>query len=69
MSNRRRQIDVNNIFIEVYRAFPANIMGRDEIDPTNNVILPPSALKKLSYMKNFWRHKKSYFIPYSKYST
>ena len=53
MSNRRRQIDINNIFIEVYRAFPANIMGRDEIDPTNNVILPPSALKKLSCMKNF----------------
>ena len=53
MSNRRRQIDVNNIFIEVYRAFPANIMGRDEIDPTNSVILPPSALKRLSLMKNF----------------
>ena len=53
MSNRRRQIDVNNLFIEIYRAFPANIMGRDEIDPTNNVILPPSALKKLSCMKNF----------------
>ena len=53
MSNRRRQIDINNIFIEVYRAFPANIMGRDEIDPTNSIILPPSALKRLSFMKNF----------------
>ena len=57
MSNRRRQIDVNNIFIEIYRAFPANIMGRDEIDPTNSVILPPSALKRLSLMKNFGNTK------------
>ena len=54
MARRPRQpVDVNNLFIEVYRAYPASIMGRDEIDPTNSIILPASALKKLSLMKNF----------------
>ena len=48
-----RPVDVNNIFIEVYRAYPASIMGRSDIDITNSIILPPSALQKLSVMKNF----------------
>jgi ubiquitin fusion degradation protein 1 len=53
-----RQVpDMNNLFIEVYRAFPAAVMGRSDIDPTNSIILPPSALGKLSIMKNFGNSK------------
>ena len=55
--------DLDKIFIEVYKAFPANIKGRDEIEATNYIILPPSALKKLPQdIENF-------FFSYSKYST
>jgi ubiquitin fusion degradation protein 1 len=50
---QQRRVDVENLFIEVYRAYPASIMGRDEIELSNSVILPPSALQKLSLMKNF----------------
>ena len=50
---QQRRVDVENLFIEVYRAYPASIMGRDEIELSNSVILPPSALQKLSIMKNF----------------
>lgn len=49
----RKRIDVNNLFIEVYNAFPAIVMGKEEINLSNSIILPPSALKKLSQMKNF----------------
>ena len=53
-----RQVpDMNNLFIEVYNAFPAAVMGRPEIDPTNSIILPPSALAKLSLMKDFGNSK------------
>ena len=47
------KITLDDIFIEVYKAFPSSIMGREDIDFSNNIILPPSALKKLSSMKNF----------------
>ena len=47
------RILIDNLFIEVYKAFPASVMGRFDIDPTNYIILPSSALKKLSNMKNF----------------
>ena len=47
--------DLDKIFIEVYKAFPANIKGRDEIEATNYIILPPSALKKLPQdIENFF---------------
>ena len=49
----RRNIQIDTIFIEVYRAFPASIMGRDDIDLSNSIILPQSALGKLSVMRNF----------------
>ena len=52
-TQQRQQVDVNNIFLEVYRAYPASLMGRSDIDITNSIILPPSALQKLSVMKNF----------------
>ena len=48
-----RRIDVNEIFIEVYKAFPASIMGREDIDLSNSIILPASALGVLSSMRNF----------------
>ena len=53
--NRRgpRQVDVRNLFIEVYRAYPASIMGREDINLSNNIILPSKALQVLSLMKNF----------------
>ena len=49
----RRNIQIDTIFIEVYKAFPASIMGRDDIDLSNSIILPQSALGKLSVMRNF----------------
>ena len=49
----RRQVDIRNLFIEVYRAYPASIMGREDIDLSNSIILPPDALQKLSFMPNF----------------
>ena len=48
-----RRINVNEIFIEVYKAFPANSIGREDIDISNNIILPPSALAILSNMAFF----------------
>ena len=55
MSHNRGKgkIQIDTIFIEVYKAFPASIMGRDDIDLSNNIILPQSALGKLSIMRNF----------------
>ena len=53
----RRNIQIDNIFIEVYRAFPAPVMSRDDIELSNSIILPQSALDKLSVMKNFGDNK------------
>ena len=49
----QRQVDVKNLFIEVYRAYPASMMSREDINLSNNIILPPKALQVLSLMKNF----------------
>ena len=48
-----RRINPYEIFIEVYKAFPASIMGREDIDLSNSIILPASALGVLSSMRNF----------------
>ena len=48
-----RRPNISEIFIEVYRAFPASIMGREDIDLSNSIILPASALGALSNMRNF----------------
>ena len=48
-----RRINVYELFIEVYKAFPASIMGREDIDLSNSIILPASALGVLSSMRNF----------------
>jgi ubiquitin fusion degradation protein 1 len=47
------RIQIDNIFIEIYKAFPCSVMGRDDIDLSNSIILPQTALQKLSSMKNF----------------
>ncbi len=52
-NNQGRGVQINTIFIEVYKAFPASIMGREDIDLSNSIILPPSALQQLSLMKSF----------------
>ena len=49
----RRRIDINEIFIEVYKAYPARMVYRDDIELSNSIILPASALGVLSSMKNF----------------
>ena len=50
---RNPNIDVRNVFIEVYQAYPGSKMGRDDIDISNSIILPPSALQKLSALRYF----------------
>ena len=47
------RIQIDNIFIEIYKAFPCSVMGREDIDLSNSIILPQTALQKLSSMKNF----------------
>jgi len=48
-----RKQNISEIFIEVYRAYPVSFIGRADAELTNSVILPQSALYKLSSMKNF----------------
>ena len=49
-----RRINVNTIFIEVYNAYPASMFDRFDVNYTNSIILPPSALAKLSiHQKDF----------------
>ena len=57
MRPRNPNIDVRNLFIEVYKAFPATILGREDINLSNSIILPPSALQQLSNIKNFGNSK------------
>ena len=47
---KRSKIDLSNIFIEVYKAFPAEGIYKDKIELSNNIILPPSALGSLASM-------------------
>ena len=49
----RRRININEIFIEVYKAYPAKMVFRDDIELSNSIILPASALNVLSGMRNF----------------
>jgi formylmethanofuran dehydrogenase subunit D len=44
----RRQVVADRIFIDVYKAYPATKLGRDDINFSNSIILPPSALDQLS---------------------
>ena len=57
-----KKIDFDNFFIEVYKAFPSNYCGREDIDISNNIILPESALKALSKLKNFGDSKNPLFF-------
>ena len=45
------KFDISDIFIEVFKAFPAKGINKDKIELSNNIILPPSALGLLSSMK------------------
>ena len=58
----RREVGLGNIFIETYKAFPAPMMGREDIDLSNSIILPPSALQKLSSSEDFWDDKNRIFF-------
>jgi len=49
----RRQ-DITELFIEVYKAFPASFCDRTDIEKTNSIILPSSALAKLSNLSKFF---------------
>ena len=52
----RRVNPILDIFIEVYRAFPASFLDREDIEHSNSIILPPSALAKLTGLqKGFGR--------------
>ena len=46
-----RRNEILDIFIEVYRAFPASMFDRPDLETSNSVILPPSALAKLAGIK------------------
>ena len=41
------------MFIEIYSAYSAKEKGKDDIEFSNNIILPASALQKLCQMKDF----------------
>ncbi len=41
-----------DIFIEVYKAFPATFLDRDDIEQSNSIILPGSALQKLTSLRS-----------------
>jgi ubiquitin fusion degradation protein 1 len=43
-----RRTNPLDIFIEVYKAFPSSFLDRDDIEHSNSIILPPSALQKLT---------------------
>ena len=53
MTMYARKQQIQDIFIEVYKAYPVTVIGRSDAELTNSVILPQSALFKLSSMKNF----------------
>ena len=58
----KKKIDFDNFFMEVYNAFPSYYCGREDIDISNNIILPESALKALSKLKNFGDSKNPLFF-------
>ena len=49
---RGKEIDLNEIFVQVYKAYPAKTVHKDNIENSNNIILPQSALNELSRMKD-----------------
>lgn len=55
MSNYARKQDITELFIEVYKAYPSSFIleSRTDINKTNSIILPSSALAKLSNLSKF----------------
>ena len=46
------RIDITKLFLQVYEAYPARIVNRNDIELSNNIILPPSALDFLTKNNN-----------------
>ncbi len=61
-NTRPINFNISNLFIEVYLAYPASIIGREDIDLSNSIILPPSALQKMSDLKNFGDSKNPFLF-------
>ena len=57
MDRKIKRTDLSEYFIEVYKAYPAGEKYRNNIQFSNNIILPPSALEKLSLQKDFGNAK------------
>ena len=53
----KRRIDLPEMFIELYKAYPVNEIDSNNIQQSNNIILPPSALQKLLNQKHFGETK------------
>ena len=53
----RRNVDLSTIFIEVYRAYPATYLDRVDLECTNSIILPSSALQKFTSMRDGFGNK------------
>ena len=58
----RRIFDISDLFIEVYCAYPAKMFGIEDINLSNSIILPPSALGKLSTTSDFGSTKDPVFF-------
>jgi hypothetical protein len=48
-----RKQEISELFIEVYKAFPVSFIERKDVEKTNSIILPSSALAKLSNLSKF----------------
>lgn len=48
MTMYARKQEISELFIEVYKAFPVSFIERKDVEKTNSIILPSSALAKLS---------------------
>ena len=49
----RKPIDIKDLFFEVYKAYPSSSIGRNDINFSNNIILPQKALSQLLSMKKY----------------
>ena len=58
----RRPLDIRNLFIKVYNEYPASVMGREDIELSNSIILPSEALASLSLMKSLETQKIQLFF-------
>jgi len=50
------------LFIKVYKALPASAVKKEDINLSNNIVLPPSALTMLTYLGYFENSKNPIFF-------